>query len=636
MDANELLNTWTLNAEQRAAVEHTEGALRIIAGPGSGKTRVLTHRIAYILRSMLASPQTIIAVTFTRKAAGEMKERVSRLLPDVNIDDLTISTFHGLAYRIVKAEAENLGFNPARLRVCQPHYGRQLIRKAMSMAGLHSSWDAETVMGQIERAKGKLLSPEAFVQLPGDFFEESIARAYRKYQNLLKERDLVDFGDLIRLAVQVLVENEEAHAFYQELARYVLVDEFQDTSLGQYTLLKQLAGKHGNLAVIGDPMQSIYGWRQADPASVMAQFEADFPEMSEIVLRQSYRFTETILKASEAVVAALGEPPRRLKTDNGAGGKIKIIKAESDRDEALLLVEKIKRLFEQGEITYNDCAILTRTGGQRRLLEQAFLRANMPYKLVGDRPFFERQEIRVMLGYLRLAADPFDAGALARVINTPPRGLGRKTQEKIRGEDFQLTTESLLSADMHADLSAKAKAGAAEILEIINDISGAVEGHSLPALFDFVLEHSGYLTWLLDGQSDESDLGSEAGLEELRRMTLKYANLADFLSAVEDLTDDLSAQDEGVSLATLHAVKGLEFPVVFIAGLEEGLFPHVKSSESQATLDEEYRLFYVGLTRAKHKLYLSYARYREQNGVVREASPSRLLRALPKELVERS
>jgi len=636
MNATELPASWTLNEDQRAAVTHTEGALRIVAGPGSGKTRVLTYRLAYILRSMLSSPQGIIAVTFTRKAAGEMKERVSRLLPDVNLDDLTVTTFHGLAYRIVRAEAENLGFNPVRLRVCQPAYSRRLVRRAMEMTGLRAPWDTEVVIAQIERAKEQLRSPKDFVQLPGDFFEEGIARVYKKYQQLLKEQNLVDFGDLIRLAVQVLAENEDTSAFYRELARYVLVDEFQDTGLGQYALLKALTGKHGNIAVIGDPMQSIYGWRQADPAAVMAQFETDFPDMTEIVLRHSYRFTRTILAASEAVVTALGSPPRRLMTDNETGDKITVMKAESDRDEALQVVRTIKTLLDRRQIAYNDFAVLTRTGEQRRLFEQAFLRTGMPYRLIGDRPFPVRQEVRVMLGYLRLAADPFDAGALARVINTPRRGLGRKTQEKIRGEAFQLTTAELLAAEARSDLPARARTGAAEVLGIINDISTAAAQKALPELFDYVLERSGYLDWLLGGSADENEPGAEAALDELRRMILKYTDVTVFLTAMEEMGDELAAQDEGVSLATLHAVKGLEFPVVFITGLEEGLFPHVKSNDSKFTLDEEYRLFYVGLTRAKRRVYLSYARYRERNGQVREMTPSRFLRILPKALVERS
>jgi DNA helicase-2/ATP-dependent DNA helicase PcrA len=641
---------WPLNPEQRRAVQLTEGPVRIIAGPGSGKTRLLVYRIAYILKQRLASPHSVFTVTFTRKAAGEIRSRVDSLLQasDIEAGDLPISTFHSLAYGIVRAEAEWLGFNPGQLRVCPLAQARRLLRQAMVEAGLDGRWDAALIARCIERAKDRLVAPAEYVQVPGDLMEEAVARVYARYQALLKDRNLVDYADLLPAAVQVVTRNEAARAFYPELCRYLMVDEFQDTSTGQYRLMQALAARHHNVCVIGDPMQSIYRWRGADPDNLLRRFSEDYPDAREVTLTETHRSTQTILKAAGAVVQVLGLGERRLTTTQGPGEPLRVLRSESEQDEALRIAREVERLAQSGQAQARDCAVLVRTRAQQRLMEQAFLRAGVAYQLVGERPFFRRPEVRTMLGYLQLAMDPFDAGALAAVINTPPRGLGRAALQKLRGDELQLTTECLLAAEGRSELAPTVRQAVAQVLALINELADAARRLPLPELFDRALERSGYRAYLAGQVPDEAaggdeeapagDSPEEESLAELRRMALNYAGedgLSRFLADMELRSDDLAVIEDGAQLATLHAVKGLEFPVVFLAGMAEGVFPHARCLEERGQLAEEYRLFYVGLTRAQRQVYLSYARYRENRGQVQEMAPSRFLKCLPRELLER-
>ena len=639
-----LTERWPLNGEQRQAVEHTEGPLLIIAGPGSGKTRVLAYRIAHILKRRLTSPQGIFAVTFTRKAAQQMRSRVGELVGEVNVDDMTITTIHSLAFSILRAEVDVLGLSSRRLRVCPPVTCGRLVRQAMEQVGLGSPWNPDVVREQIERAKDRLAGPEDFVVCPGDFFEEGVARVYARYQMLLREGNMVDFPDLVRLAVQVLEMQEEVRLFYQEMCRYLLVDEFQDTSYGQYRLITTLSARHRNLCVIGDPLQSIYRWRGADPDNLLRRFGNDWPGVRKIALTKSYRSTRTILAASEAVVQAMGLPPRGLEAQGGEGDPIVLMPCDSERDEALRVAGEIRRLVETGQAQYHDCAVLVRTGRQRRVVEQAFLRQGLPYRLVGDRPFFRRSEVQTVLGYLRLAADPFDDGALSRVANTPPRGLGPRALEKLGDTDSPLTL-GLAAGRKRDDLPPHLRRAAGEMLAVVNDLTLAAQSRPLLSLFDYILERSGYLAWLRRNRWDEEGEGgdgltellgddpAEESIIELRRLALQYDDVEAFLVDMEGRADDLAVEEDGVHVATLHAVKGLEFPVVFLAGLEEGLFP--RANGDARSLREEYHLFYVGVTRAQRRLYLSCARYREVFGQTRETTPSRFIRCLPGELLER-
>jgi len=568
---------------------------------------------------------------------------------DVEADDVSVSTFHSLAYGIVRAEAKELGFDPAQLRICPPAQGRRLLRQAMRESGLDRRWDVDLAARAIERAKERLISPDEFVRIPGDMVEEGMARVYRRYQALLAARNLVDYADVVYLAARLVGGGAQAGEFYAELCRYLLVDEFQDTSHAQYRLMQALAGRHGNVCVIGDPLQSIYRWRGADPDNLLRRFDADYPDARAVTLSETHRSTETILAAADAVVQALGLPPRCLRTQQGVGDPLVVLRAETDRDEALRVAREIARLAETGQASLKECAVLVRTRAQQRLMEQACLRAGVPYQLLGERPFFQRPEVRTTLGYLRLARDPFDAGALSAVINTPPRGLGRATLEKVKGDEFQLTTECLLATEGRAELPATARQAVADVLAIVNDLSEAAGRSALPQLFDFALERSGYRAWLAaqacddeappsDEEAPPDNTPEDDSLAELRRQALKYGGadgLDRFLAAMEAQSDDLAVSEDGVRLATLHGVKGLEFPVVFIAGLEEGTFPHARSLSDRTQLAEEYHLFYVGITRAQLRLYLSCARYRESHGQTREMAPSRFLRRLPRELIER-
>jgi len=392
----------------------------LVAPPGSGKTRTLAGRICRILQN--ASPQSVLAVTFTRYAAGEMRNQVRAVAGD-DADQVNISTLHALGLGIVRGEADRLGLGKD-VGVAMPSYAHRLVRRAAKAANLDERWDLEGLVREIERAKGHLVGPDEYRVYPDDFYSQTVARVYRIYQETLREKNLVDFGDMVRLAVKALDTTPEARGFYQNLYRYVLVDEWQDTNSAQYRLLRALVGRETDLFVVGDPLQSIYGWRGADPA-VFQALAADFPTVREMQLRVNYRHTEVIAAASEGIVRALGLPPRNVIAAGGPGEPLALIRCDTERDEALRVAEEITRLADTGEWGYNECAILMRTVRQARLIEQALLRSRIPYTLGGHRSFFAMRAVRELLAWLRLAADPFDEGALKAAINAPPRGLGK-------------------------------------------------------------------------------------------------------------------------------------------------------------------------------------------------------------------
>ena len=628
-----------LNSEQREAVEHSEGPLLVLAGAGSGKTRTLTYRIAHILDQGLASPHGILAITFTRKAAWELRRRLEELVGKTSAD-ITAVTFHSLGYKILCAESGALGFKPDALAIYDAAQAHRLLQRAMKETGLDSArWNIEEVAAIIERAKDNLYGPEDFVRVRGDFFEESIAKVYTRYQQLLKENNAVDYGDLIRLSVQLLRHNPNTLAFYQQLFKYVSVDEFQDTSFGQYQLIRHLVWGHRNLCGVGSPVQAIYSWRGADIANILQRFKADFPNAPKVVLCANYRCTSNILKAAQAVVQNLAYR-EELQTDNADGDLIAVAASHTDWDEANFVASEIQRLVDEIGYRHEDCAILFRTRAQGRLFEQVLMHRNLPYTLVGDFRFFERREIKDILAYLRLTHDLFDSGALQRIINKPPRGLGPAALAKLQHGEPELAYTALSDLHRRTDLPERVREAALAFAEMVFDqFCIAAKEKSLPDLLDYILEHSGYLEWVRNDADAKARL---ANLAQLRILTQRYQGapgaLGSFLAEIATMSDadvGMPIETNGVTLATIHAVKGLEFPIVFLCGLEEGIFPHAKALKLPGGIEEEQRLAYVGMTRAMVKLYLSYARTRQVGDHTIEYTPSRFLAPLSRDLIER-
>jgi DNA helicase-2/ATP-dependent DNA helicase PcrA len=635
-----------LNLEQLEAVE-APGPVMVVAPPGSGKTRTLAGRVCRVLQH--ASPQSVLAVTFTRYAAAQMRDQVRAVVGDA-ADEVNVATLHALGYGVVRAEADHLGLHQD-VGVASPSYAHTLVRRAAKAAGLDERWDVDGLAREIERAKGNLLGPDEYPVYPGDLYSQTVARVYRIYQETLRGKNLVDFGDMTRLAVRALEKLPESRSFYQHLYRHVLVDEWQDVSRAQYRLVRLLTGPETDLFVVGDPLQSIYGWRGADPA-VFGSLARDFPALRELQLRVNYRNTEAIAAASEGVVRALGLPPRDVIAQGGAGDPLALVRCDTERDEALRVAEGIARLVGAGECGYNGCAVLVRTVRQARLIEQALLRAHVPYNLAGYRSFFETRAVRELVAWLRLAADPFDEGALEAALNAPPRGLGKATREQLQGGAFRLTMETLLVAPERDDLRERARQAVAEFLAMVDDVHARRDEPPVQ-LLDTILKRTGYAAWLRkagngngsghghdpNGEMAMDFTGEEIGaVHNLRLMLEGYRGEDGLVRFLRDI-DEMQAQPdgmEGVFLGTIHAAKGLEWPVVFLPGLDEGLLPHARSLLDKKRLEEEHRLFYVALTRAMHKVILLGARYRTNaRGDAWECRPSRFLGYLPPETVRR-
>jgi len=597
-----------------------------------------------------ASPQSALAVTFTRYAAAQMRDQVRAVVGDA-ADEVNVSTLHALGYGVVRAQADHLGLHKD-VGMASPSYAHTLVRKAAQAAGLDERWDVDSSVCEIERAKGNLLGPDEYPVHPGDVYSQTVARVYRIYQETLREKNLVDFGDMTRLAVRVLEKLPESRGFYQHLYRHVVVDEWQDVSRAQYRLVRLLAGPETDLFVVGDPLQLIYGWRGADPA-VFTALARDFPALRELQLRVNYRNTEAIAAASEGVMRALGLPPRDVVAQGGAGEPLALVRCDTERDEALRVAEGIARLVGAGECGYNGCAVLVRTVRQARLIEQALLRAHVPYALAGYRSFFETRAVRELVAWLRLAANPFDEGALEAVLNAPPRGLGKATREQLRGGAFRLTMETLLIAPERDDLRERARQAVAEFLGAVDDVH-AQRDEPPAQLLDTILKRTGYAAWLRkagngngngNGHDPNGEIaldfpaGEEAGAVHNLRLMLEGCRgedgLAHFLRDIEEMQAQPDGM-EGVFLGTIHAAKGLEWPVVFLPGLDEGMLPHARSLLDKKRLEEEHRLFYVALTRAMRKVVLLGARYRTNaRGDAWECRPSRFLGYLPPETVRR-
>lgn len=631
-----------LNEPQREAVCHTEGPLLILAGAGSGKTRVLTQRIAYLI-SQGATPWQILAVTFTNKAAREMRERVEQLVGAAMTEAIWVSTFHTACVRILRREIQRLGYN-RNFVIFDTQDQLTIIKKVLKTLNLSDkNYQPKALLGTISAAKNDLRSVAEYERQAADHWSNTVAGVYRLYQKELCANNGVDFDDLIMLTVRLLKEFPEVLEIYRERFKYILIDEYQDTNHAQYLLVNLLASKYRNLCVVGDDDQSIYSFRKADIRNIL-EFEKDFPEVKTVKLEQNYRSTKNILHvANEIIKNNRGRHAKRLWTENPAGDKILLFQAEDDREEARYVTEEISRLVADEGFHYGDCALLYRTNAQSRGFEEAMIQRGLPYRVIGGFRFYERKEIKDILAYLRLVYNPEDKISLARVINTPKRGIGEAGLARFF-EFLEDNNYSLLEGFQHLTELASLTNRAVKPLELFQRLlSGWLlkkETATVRELTEAILNESGYLQELRTERSVEAE-GRLENLEEFLALTLEFErnsddrSLAAFLETVALVADidNYESAADAVAMMTLHSAKGLEFPVVFLVGLEEGLFPHSRSLLENRELEEERRLCYVGITRARQRLYLTYAGMRALYGGYNSSVPSRFLLELPQELI---
>jgi len=635
-----------LNPAQMAAVQAIEGPVLVLAGPGSGKTRVLTYRIAYLIQECGIDPYNILAVTFTNKAAREMRARLQRLIGQQRLERLTIGTFHAICARILRREGQAIGF-PANFVIYDRDDQLGLIRQALRDLNLDEKmFRPPAIQANISNAKRAMLTPEEYN--PPTYWHEVAGRVYGRYQQLLKANNAMDFDDLLMFTVRLLKENQAILQRYQRRYLQVLVDEFQDTDGAQYQLVQLLSGAKKNIFVVGDEDQSIYGWRGADFRNVL-RFRRDYPETRVILLEQNYRSTQNILDASRHVIALnRSRTDKKLWTQNDSGGPIVLYEAYDEQEEADYVVQEIKKCVAQNRCRLQGCAVMYRTNAQSRVLEDAFVRYGLPYKLVGATRFYERREIKDALAYLRLIHNPHDDVSLKRIINVPPRGIGQRTLETLEqqasAQNVPLYTALQLLADsaQTSEVSRRLpKSGVLlALLNLLNELLAARSQCTVLQLLDKALADSGYMQYLRDGTEEGEERWEN--IQELRTVAGDYDHLppqtalTEFLEDVALVSDvdNLREETDAVTLLTLHMAKGLEFDTVFIIGLEEGILPHSRSLEEPDEMEEERRLCYVGMTRAKQRLYLVHTFRRARFGIQGVCEPSRFLRDIPARLVQ--
>ena len=637
-----------LNEPQQRAVACLQGPLLIVAGAGSGKTRVLTFRIANLLEHGVP-PYRILAITFTNKAAREMRERVDALIGDA-AQDVWLSTFHSFCARFLRMELEHYGRYAKNFVIYDAADSKGLIRECLKELNIDEKHTAPgAVQAHISDAKNRLLDVAAFTAQATDFFAEQVAKIYALYQSKLQENNALDFDDLLMLTVELLTKNEELRTKYQKKFQYILVDEYQDTNGAQYAITKLLAAENRNICVVGDADQSIYGWRGADMRNIM-NFEKDYPEATVILLEQNYRSTKNILAAANAVIENnLTRKKKELWTDNPTGDRITIYEGATEKNEASYIVREVERLHTMFHVKYGDIAVLYRTNAQSRNIEEAFYATGVPYAMVGSVRFYDRREIKDIIAYLRVIYNPRDTLSLLRIINVPRRGLGptsiarmMETAEEYRISLFEVITDAQLLS-MIPKLSAKVKLALEEFAAMIFTFMGQLGTRPIHEIVEDVIETSGYAAALEEEKKEDN----RDRLENLREFISVAKNfdddaaegengLADFLAQIALISDvDQTEQSDGtVTLMTFHAAKGLEFPAVFMAGMEEGLFPHSRTLLDDTEIEEERRTCYVGITRAERRLYLTYARQRTIYGRTEMSRPSRFLAEIPEELVE--
>ncbi len=623
----------SLNDRQRQAVTSIKGPILVISGPGSGKTRCLTHRVAYLIQQNIA-PENILAVTFTNKAAQEMRERIYKLMRGSEYQAKTfpdIGTFHAICLQILRKEIDKIGYNRNFL-IYNDHDQLSLIKQILRDLQISpEQFRPATVKEVISRAKDELIDAQEYQERAQEYFLQTVARIYQHYQDSLKKVNALDFDDLIMLTVRLFQKNKDVLEKYQEKWHYILVDEYQDINTIQYTLTNLLSKKHRNLFVIGDDSQAVYSWRGADFRNIL-NFEKDYADAKVILLEENYRSTKNILAASYQIISKNKErKEKNLWTNNPSGSLITLIEAYDQEQEGQFLIEEILNLVRQG-FNLKDFAIFYRTNAQSRAVEEAFLRANLPYKIIGTVKFYERKEIKDILSYLKFIAYPQDAISLQRIANVPPRRLGKTTFERyfnalIKNEKIDVPQNQPIY----------------QFQQLINNLRKSNQEMKLTKLIKTVIKETHYQEYLREFSQDRQDEERrQENIQELFTVASKYdklkpaRGLESFLEEISLLSsqDEIETQKDLVNLMTLHCAKGLEFPVIFMVGCEEGIFPHSKSLFSPEQMEEERRLCYVGITRAQQKAYLSFVKRRLLYGQIMVNPPSRFLQDISEDLIE--
>lgn len=651
-----------LNPQQREAVTRIEGPVLVLAGPGSGKTRVLTHRIAYLVKQAGIEPAHILGVTFTNKAAREMKARLQALLGG-RAEAVTLGTFHAICARILRRHIHHLGYN-SDFVIYDADDQRRLVQQVVRELNLDDrTYRPPAIHAAISHAKNELVDPATFQRRARTYWEEVAGRVYTAYQERLRASNALDFDDLLLLTVELFRQVPEVLHFYRRKWHFLHIDEFQDTNQVQYEIVRLLAAEHRNIFVVGDIDQSIYTWRGADYRNVL-RFEQDFADAYTVYLEQNYRSTQTILDAAQAVIEKNpNRKPKRLWTEKGHGPKIVVHEAYDEVDEANFVVREVVRLVSRGEARRSEIAVMYRTNAQSRPLEEAFVRAAVPYVLVGGTRFYERREIKDLLAYLRVVHNPFDMMSLERIVNVPPRGIGEKTWAdllwwagelgvpvfsalqmlaavvKQRDEGTE-SDESPLLPDVPPPFDRRAERVLCAFHDLVQDFIRLRQELNVLELLDHIIERTEYEFYLRDGSDEGEDRWEN--VKELRNVAAQYAflppgeGLSTFLEEVALVSDadEVDTSRDAVTLMTLHTAKGLEFKVVFIVGMEEGLFPHARSLDDPESLAEERRLAYVGITRAKERLYLVHTFRRQMWGRSELSEPSRFLYDIPPHLIQ--
>ena len=638
-----------LNPAQKEAVETVDGPLLIVAGPGSGKTRVITHRIAYLVREYEISPFNILAMTFTNKAAREMRERLDRLVGSRS-DALTVGTFHSFCAKVLRIDGHNLGLD-TNYSIYDADDQAKIIKDSMELAEIDPKRNPpRAILSMISNAKNKMWDSRAFTKNADNYFEEICAQVYHHYEEALTRNNAVDFDDLLMKTVQLLREFPGVRTKYNDRYKYIMVDEFQDTNISQYQLARLLAESHQNICVVGDPDQSIYSWRSADIRNILS-FQGDYPQAKTIALDQNYRSTANILDAAKNLISKNGQRIQKdLFTDNSKGDLVEIREAYDEGEEASFVISEAERLVRENGYKHGDCAVMYRINAQSRALEEACLHQGTRYRLVGGIRFYKRREVKDLMAYLHLVYNPNDDVNLGRVINVPPRGIGAKSMQQMgdwaRSKNLglfaamqEVAAARLAGEDCPITITKKAATSFADFAVTLEKLIELSKREKVVDLVDRVVEDTGFRNFIQN--SDDSPQERWENIMELRATAQEFnaeappdglATLLERLSLVADV-DNYEDADDSITLITLHQAKGLEFPVVFMVGMEEGLLPHSRSLDDEDQLEEERRLCYVGMTRAEKLLYLTRAFRRSIFGATRAGEGSRFLRDIPAELI---
>lgn len=630
-----------LNPQQELAVKTTEGPMLILAGAGSGKTKVLTCRIAHLLNQGVL-PYRILAITFTNKAAGEMRERVDKMA-GAAAENVWLFTFHAFCARLLRMDIDKLPGYQRNFAIYDTSDTQSLIKQILKDMNLDEKrFLPSAILARISNAKNQLLSPLDYAKSAHEFYESKVAEIYAAYNERLQQNNAVDFDDLLLLTLKLLKENEEVRTKYQEKFDYLMVDEYQDTNHAQYLLTKILAAKHRNICVVGDADQSIYGWRGADIQNIL-DFEKDYPDAKLIKLEQNYRSTQVILDAANAVIENnTGRKPKNLWTDNGSGREITYFQAMDERDEARFVVEQLQKLQQEQKQKLGDMVILYRTNTQSRVFEEMLIKSGISYNMVGGTKFYERKEIKDIIAYLRVIFNPHDSLSLLRIINVPKRGIGDATLGRLQGyaaENGMSLFEVVSNASSVPGVNSRFSSKLDELASILFEMMSAAEEVPVKQLIEDLLNKTGYLEELRLSKNvqDQSRIDN---LMELLSVAEDFAKnnedtLENFLGNVALVSDidDAEMGEDAITLMTLHSAKGLEFPTVFLVGMEEGIFPHSRTLMDEEEIEEERRLCYVGITRAERNLFMSNAKMRTIYGHTVSYPPSRFLQEVPRGLL---